>query len=393
MNILVEPSAYDGPEEARLIAAWLVGQGRPAVMEADFGQGGQIWPDVWTSPLAPRLRGREVSCLADELLRTRDVIGITGTAGKTTTAWFTSQLLPQTRKHQARAQNLWPGSSLLGERGTIVAELTSSHLAFCHHSPRVAAITNFWPDHLEIHGGLEAYAEAKSRIFRFQSSQDIAVLPWHDQAAKDLAEVSPARRAWFSLEHAPPEAEVRVWPHLGGIRVETSERAWQLALHPDPALLCALAVAAASGLEWTLPEQFERPAHRAAQTGRLIDDTLAATPRKASYSLTPGTNLVAGGMLEIGGQRVHASPPEQAALHDWLERIRQDCSNVDLFGPAGQWLSAQLPAARLHPDLITAVQSALRHCQGQVLVSPGFPMLQEERLQLQKSSSFSSGNC
>lgn len=392
MIIVVEPSAYDGPEEAHHIAAWLVQQGRQAVVDTDFSQGDQIWPDVWTTPLDPRLQSRQVSCLADELLRTRDVIGITGSAGKTTTAWLTSQLLPATLQHRARAQNLWPGSSLLEKRGTIVAELTSSHLAFCHHSPRVAAITNFWPDHLEIHGGLKAYAEAKGRIFRFQSARDIAVLPWHDQAARALAEGSPARRAWFSLESRPPEAEVRVWPHLGGIRVETSRQTYQLALQPEPALLCALAVAAASGLEWSLPAKFERPAHRAARSGRLIDDTLAATPRKASYGLTPGTHLVAGGLLEIGGQRVHDSHLEQAAVQEWLDRIRQNCLSVDLFGPAGEWMSEQLAGSRLHPDLLSAVGFALSQCAGTVLVSPGFPMLQEQRLLLQKSEFLSPGN-
>jgi UDP-N-acetylmuramyl pentapeptide synthase len=383
MDIVVEPSAFDGAEEAGRTVAWLQSRGLSARVSADFDGAGEVWPDVWTSPLDGRLGRCKRSCLADYLLKTRYVIGITGTAGKTTTAWLAAQLLPQTIHHRARAQNLWPGPSLLDREGPVLAELTSSHLAFCSHSPRVAAITNFWPDHLEIHGGLQAYAEAKSRLFRFQRPDDWAVLPWHDPAAQALADRSPARRAWFSLEGEPAPAEIRVWPHRGRIRVVSRGQIRDLQIESSPAMLCALAVAAASGLDWSIPERLERPPHRALACGRLIDDSLAATPRKASYHLTPGSHLVAGGMLEISGQRVHAAPEEQAAVRDWLELIRSNCASVDLFGAAGEWLHRRLPASRLHGDLLLAVQHALNTSEGPVLVSPGFPMPQSERLRLQ----------
>ena len=383
--IVVEPSPMDGDQEALQTAAWLRDQGQPARVGTDFAPGEEVWPDVWTSPLDERLQNRKVSCLADFLLQSRDVIGITGTAGKTTTAWLLSQLLPDTITHRARAQNLWPGPTLLEQPGTIVAELTSSHLAFCHHSPRVAAVTNFWPDHLEIHGSLEAYREAKSRLFQFQKTEDVAVLPWHDAEAQLLAQVSPARRAWFSPKKEPTDGFVRVFPYGSGIAVHGPGGARQLNLEPTPALLCALATAEVSGLPWTLPDHFELPPHRSAQLGRLIDDTLAATPRKASYRLRPGTHLVAGGLKEIAGQRVHASPAEQAALQDWLEKIRGNCRRVDLFGPAGQWLHEQLPGSHFHSSLETAVRAALQASPGEVLISPGFPMLQQDR------SSLSSG--
>ena len=376
--IVVEPSPMDGPEEAELTAAWLNAHGRPARVSADFPASAEIWPDVWTSPLDPRLQNKRLSCLADYLLQTRDVLGITGTAGKTTTAWLLSQLLPQTASHRARAQNLWPGPSLLSTDQPIVAELTSSHLAFCHHSPRVAAITNFWPDHLELHGSLEAYGEAKSRLFRFQKPEDVAVLPWHDPEAQRLATDSPARRAWFSTGEAPPPARVRVYPCDGGIRVNDR----QLDLQPTPALLCALALAEASGLPWQIPDRFQLPPHRACLKGRLIDDTLAATPRKASRNLQLGTYLVAGGLLEIAGQPVHAAPIEREALEVWLAEIRRTCRRVDLFGPAGRWLHPQLPGSHLHVDVDTATRAALQATAGPVLVSPGFPMAQEDRARL-----------
>jgi UDP-N-acetylmuramyl pentapeptide synthase len=371
--ILVEPSPIDGPAEAQQTADWLSAHGQPARVSADFRDDHEIWPDVWTSPLDPRLENRRVSCLADYLLKTREVLAVTGTAGKTTTAWLLAQLLPQCHSSKGRAQNLWPGPELLETRGPIVAELTSSHLAFCQHSPRVAAITNFWPDHIEIHGSLEAYGAAKSRLFRFQKPEDVAVLPWDDREAQQLASDSPARRAWFSTgpEHG-------VFPKDGGIQVGDRH----LTLQPTPQLLCALAMAEASGLPWQLPERFQLPPHRAAPRGRLIDDSLAATPRKAGHQLQPGTRLVAGGLLEIAGQPVHASPAEQRALQDWLEKIRQTCTRVDLFGPAGHWLHQQLPGSHLHQSVLEAAGAALQAGPGVVLVSPGFPMLQGDREEL-----------
>ncbi|MFN8609112.1 MAG: Mur ligase family protein [Vulcanimicrobiota bacterium] len=384
MTIVVEPSTVDGPEEAEQTAAWLRARGISASVSRDFEGARQVWPDVWTSPIDPRLQQHSLSCLADYLLEHRQMIGVTGTAGKTTTAWLVSQLLPQTIHHRARAQNLWPGPGLLERPGLILAELTSSHLAFCRHSPGLAAITNFWPDHLEIHGSLQAYAEAKSRLFRFQRPQDIAVLPWHDQTAQQLAELSPARRVWFSTGAEPAPAEVRVWPHRDGLIVDKLGQIRHLKLKAEPALLCALAVAAASGLDWVLPERLERPAQRACRSGRCIDDTLAATPRKAAYSLFPGAHLVAGGLLEIGGQPVHSAAEEQPALDHWLARIRQHCATVDLFGPAGEWLHARLPGSRMHTDFLSAVRHALEQSPDSVLISPGFPMPQEQRRLLER---------
>ena len=381
--LVIETSEQDGPGEAQATADWLGAQGIEARVGRDFQNADEVWPDVWTSPLDPRLAHKKLSCLADYLLKTRDVIGITGTAGKTTTAWLSSQLIPAVVSSRARAQNLWPGPGLLNQTGTIVAELTSSHLAFCHHSPRIAAITNFWPDHLEIHGSLEEYRQAKARLFQFQQPDHLAVLPWHDRAAQEVAEASPARRCWYSTGEEPPDALVRVFPWREGIRVEGPLGHRQLDLEPSPALLCALAVAEANGLAWQIPSELQLPPHRASRWGRLVDDTLAATPRKASYHIQPGCCLVAGGLLQIAGQPVHSHPLEQPALKQWLQIIRERCARVDLFGPAGAWLAAQIPGSHCHPDVESAVQAALQASPGEILISPGFPMPLEERLLVQ----------
>ena len=66
-------------------------------------------------------------------------------------------------------------------------ELTSSHLAFMATSPTIAAVTCFWPDHLELHGSLAAYREAKEAIVRHQRPSDRLVLDTTDEAVEACA--------------------------------------------------------------------------------------------------------------------------------------------------------------------------------------------------------------
>ena len=142
--------------------------------------------DVWTAEVDDRVRrlrerGARLSCLSDLLLERASIptIGVTGTAGKSTTASFVAQLArlagpePVFTSTTARSGNLWATEESLAvleqERGVHVVELTSSHLAFMRTSPHVAVVTSFWPDHLELHGSLAAYRRAKEQIVRDQT--------------------------------------------------------------------------------------------------------------------------------------------------------------------------------------------------------------------------------
>ena len=181
-------------------------------LDRDPGEHDEAFLDVWTPEVAPRVgrlraSGCRVRCLADLVLERARVptIGVTGTAGKTTTTALVAQLLRAAgvRVHAsttARAGNLWPTAGLLeaADDGVVLLELTSSHLCFTSHSPSVAAITCFWPDHLELHGSLERYRAAKEAIARAQSAGDVVVMNEEDGAVADIGAVSPGRRLGFS---------------------------------------------------------------------------------------------------------------------------------------------------------------------------------------------------
>jgi UDP-N-acetylmuramoylalanine--D-glutamate ligase len=122
----------------------------------------------------------EVEFFAQALAHLREsgyapkVVAITGTNGKTTTTSMTGQLCERAGKKVAVAGNISP--SMLDrlmdaiDGATLpdiwVLELSSFQLETSHSfAPDAAAVLNITQDHLDWHGGLDAYARAKGRIF------------------------------------------------------------------------------------------------------------------------------------------------------------------------------------------------------------------------------------
>lgn len=131
------------------------------------------------------------------------LVGITGTNGKTTTTALVAEMLKKARFDPVEAAgNIGnPLSGLVGKfsaQGLIVAELSSFQLEnICHFRPFVAVWLNFAEDHLDYHGNLERYFQAKSRIFENQVASDYAVLNADDHAVAGLAGKYKATVLWF----------------------------------------------------------------------------------------------------------------------------------------------------------------------------------------------------
>lgn len=121
------------------------------------------------------------------------IIGITGTKGKSTTAALTAHLL-KNKGNVVLAGNI--GQSVLTvlseirENTLVVLELSSfqlEDLSLIKKSPHIAAITNILEDHINKHGSLENYIEAKKNIFKFQTKDDILILPFDEKNVLTLA--------------------------------------------------------------------------------------------------------------------------------------------------------------------------------------------------------------
>jgi UDP-N-acetylmuramoylalanine--D-glutamate ligase len=126
------------------------------------------------------------------------VIAITGTNGKTTTTSLTGLLCERAGKKVAVAGNISPAAlDKLTEAidntalpDVWVLELSSFQLETAHtFAPDAAVILNITQDHLDWHGGLDAYAAAKGRIF---SPQTVRVLNRDDARVMALA-ADPAK--------------------------------------------------------------------------------------------------------------------------------------------------------------------------------------------------------
>jgi len=136
-----------------------------------------------------------------------ETIAITGTNGKTTTTALTGALLAEQPRPVLVGGNI--GTPLAAHAltfprdGLVVAEVSSFQLETIEtFQPRVAAVLNVTPDHLDRHGDFAAYVAAKARIFLNQTPADCAVLNADDAAAAALAVRTRAQVLWFSRQRA-----------------------------------------------------------------------------------------------------------------------------------------------------------------------------------------------
>ncbi len=135
-------------------------------------------------------------------------VAITGTNGKTTTTELTAHLFRSAGRAVSAAGNVGHPvcevalESMAGEEvGTVVCECSSFQLEdSVEFSPEVAAFLNLGPDHLDRHGTMDSYREAKARIFANQVEGDVAILNADDPAVSATTTTASAIR--FSTEGA-----------------------------------------------------------------------------------------------------------------------------------------------------------------------------------------------
>ncbi len=131
------------------------------------------------------------------------IFAITGTNGKTTTTALTGECFRLSGRRTFVAGNIGlPLSAIVSEVSAgdaVVAELSSFQLeGVVHFRPRVSAILNITPDHLDRHGTFAAYREAKAKIFARQKGGDAVVLNADDPETMALSVRSPVAAFLFS---------------------------------------------------------------------------------------------------------------------------------------------------------------------------------------------------
>lgn len=123
---------------------------------------------------------------------TKNIIGITGTKGKGTTATLVSKLLEASGERVHLGGNIGiPALNLLKENISkndwVVLELSNFQLIDCIYSPHIAVCLMLTPEHLDWHPEINDYYNAKTQLFRHQSSDDIAIYMANNANSKRIA--------------------------------------------------------------------------------------------------------------------------------------------------------------------------------------------------------------
>ncbi len=243
--------------------------------------------------------------------RRAPVAGITGSNGKSTvTCWLDSVLEHAGLRTRVGGNLGTPALELLDDvqPDTYVLELSSFQLERCGSLPlRVAALLNLSPDHLDHHASMEAYAQAKARIF--EAAQTAVV-------HRDVAHLVPADHPHVVTvgkdEPRPGHYGLRVvdgvtYLAFGATNLIAAD-ALQLSLQHDQVnALTVLALADALGVAWPASRQglvtFSGLAHRVQIVARRdgvvwIDDskgTNVGATISAIRSVGAPLVLIAGG--------------------------------------------------------------------------------------------------
>ena len=133
------------------------------------------------------------------------VLAITGTNGKTTTTTLLGEIMKATGKKTFVVGNIGNPYTLEAEKtdadSVTVAEISSFQLETIHtFRPRVSAILNITPDHLNRHHTMENYVKAKQDITKNQTKEDYCVLNAEDPYTDTFLEQCPATVILFSSQ-------------------------------------------------------------------------------------------------------------------------------------------------------------------------------------------------
>jgi UDP-N-acetylmuramoylalanine--D-glutamate ligase len=352
-------------------------------------------------PLAQQARERSIPLSNDSQVFLEacpaPTIGITGSAGKTTTTALVGRMADLAL--QGTGRKAWVGGNIgrplleelevIAPDDLVVLELSSFQLELMTASPSVAAVLNLTPNHLDRHKTMQAYTEAKSQILIHQRPGAVAVLGRDDPGAWALRKLVRGGLVTFGWEK-PADGD-GTFVAGGAIRLRHNGQERPLCalsairLRGDHNVLnvaAACAIAAAARLKLDALEEairtFEAVPHRlefvrAVRGADWYNDSIATAPERTLAAIRAfGEPLI----LLAGGR------DKDLPWADLCDVISRRVDHLVLFGEAGpKVLRALQPfgyRARpytidLRPRLQEAVEVAARHAQpgDVVLLSPG----------------------
>lgn len=285
------------------------------------------------------------------------IIGITGSAGKTTTSSLVAKII------EKAGYKVWLGGNIgnvlieelpnIKKDDVVVLELSSFQLDLMTVSPQVAVILNISPNHLDRHGTMENYAKAKANIIRHQNSTDVAVLGWDNKITKAMEMMVEGELVAFSRYDMIPDgafmagnrilvagsASYDMMPHVVIEQEDIPLRGDHNVLN----VLAACAITGSMGLAIDRPgvmaetmceaiREFEPVEHRLEVVREIegvtyINDSIATAPERLFAALTSFDEPL---VLLIGG--ADKDLPWEAVIQVALQKAR----HIIIFGEEGE---------------------------------------------------------
>lgn len=281
------------------------------------------------------------------------VIGVTGSAGKTTTTALVGQM------GQKSSRRTWIGGNIgrplitdlaqMMPGDLVVQELSSFQLEIWDAcSPPFAAVLNLTPNHLDRHKTMDLYAQAKGNILRFQKADDVAVLSADDPGSLKMGGLARGRLRLFSAQQPVSDgaylADGQIW--LSDGRAVTAlcpiGVSRLIGRHNVLNVLAAVALADSAGVPHEAIVEgirlFDGVPHRLETVRRLdgvqyVNDSIATAPERALAALAAFEEPI---ILLAGGR------DKDMVWDDWARQVARRVKHVVLFGELGPALRARL---------------------------------------------------
>ncbi|GAB3682844.1 UDP-N-acetylmuramoyl-L-alanine--D-glutamate ligase [Saccharopolyspora tripterygii] len=242
-------------------------------------------------------------------------LAVTGTNGKTTTVSMLESILRAAGADVVACGNvgLPVVDAVRAGHRVLAVELSSFQLHWQQAlRPEAAVVLNLADDHLDWHGSLESYGEAKAKVF---AGNDVAVFNADDEWSARLVDAAGSRRVSFTLA-APGDGQLGVAEDRlvdrafgDGVALAALSEIRPAGPHNVANALAAAALARAHGVEPAAVAEglrsFEPGAHRSvvvAEAGGVsyVDDSKATNPHAADAALRAHDSVVwiAGGLLK-----------------------------------------------------------------------------------------------
>ncbi|HHE76439.1 MAG TPA: UDP-N-acetylmuramoyl-L-alanine--D-glutamate ligase [Candidatus Parcubacteria bacterium] len=167
-----------------------------------------------------------------DLVPPAQIIGITGTKGKSTTATLSYLFL------KTKYRNVFLGGNIgisplsfvskINKKARIILELSSFELESLRKSPHIAVITKIFPDHLDRHKTFKNYLRAKENIFKYQKKGDILILNSLDGFLRRFASKSLSKVCFFDPEDVAKKYKLNFLTEADAVNISAAVKVGEI---------------------------------------------------------------------------------------------------------------------------------------------------------------------